>query len=186
MSSVHPSNDSSAECVHWFDQMGWKPAPFQLQSWQAQASRSQGLINAPTGSGKTYACLLPIVARYKNAPARVKGLRMLWITPIRALANEIEKSTLRAIEGLDSSLTVGIRTGDTASSARTKQLKSLPNILITTPESLHLLLCSKNVRAFFDQLEVVVADEWHELMGTKRGVQVELALSRLRNLSPSL
>jgi len=166
--------------------MGWKPASFQLQSWQAQASRSQGLINAPTGSGKTYACLLPVIARFKNSPTPVKGLRLLWITPIRALANEIEKSAKRAIQGFGSSLTVDIRTGDTASSARAKQLKSLPNILITTPESLHLLLCSKNVRDHFHQLEVVVADEWHELIGTKRGVQVELALSRLRNLSPAM
>jgi len=111
---------------------------------------------------------------------------MLWITPIRALAVEIEKSANRAIAGMHSALTTDIRTGDTGASRRAKQLKSLPNILITTPESLHLMLCSKNAGELFGQLEIIVADEWHELMGTKRGVQVELAMSRLKTLSPCL
>jgi ATP-dependent Lhr-like helicase len=166
--------------------MGWNAATFQLESWSAQERGEHGLINAPTGSGKTYAGLLPTIARYRNSNKKVNGLRLLWITPIRALATEIEKSASRAVVGFQSSLTVDIRTGDTGHSRRAKQLKSLPNILITTPESLHLMLCSKNAGELFGQLEVLVADEWHELMGTKRGVQVELALSRLKTLSPKL
>ena len=166
--------------------MGWNAAPFQIESWSAQERGEHGLINAPTGSGKTYAGLLPTIARHQNLKSPVTGLRLLWITPIRALAVEIEKSANRAISGLHSSLTTDIRTGDTGNTRRVQQLKKLPNILITTPESLHLMLCAKNAGELFGQLEVIVADEWHELMGTKRGVQVELALSRLKKLSPPL
>jgi ATP-dependent Lhr-like helicase len=186
VSSTHSLHESSTSSVHWFESMGWKPAAFQLESWIAQDSGEHGLINAPTGSGKTYAALMPIIARYSQEQKKIKGLRLLWITPIRALAVEIEKSANRAIQGMKSGLSTDIRTGDTAYSKRTKQLKSLPNILITTPESLHLMLCSRNAHEIFSQVEVIVADEWHELMGTKRGVQVELALSRLKSLSPEL
>jgi ATP-dependent Lhr-like helicase len=166
--------------------MGWTPAAFQLESWDAQARGEHGLINAPTGSGKTYAALLPTIAKHIRQTNDPRGLRVLWITPIRALATEIEKSATRAIQGMQSTLTVDIRTGDTGSAARTRQLKELPNILVTTPESLHLMLCSRQADAIFSNLELVVADEWHELMGTKRGVQVELALSRLKNKAPAM
>ena len=138
--------------------MGWEASQFQLESWRAQERGEHGLINAPTGSGKTYAGLLPTIARHVNTNKKIKGLRLLWITPIRALATEIEKSANRAIAGLQSSLNTDIRTGDTAPSRRAKQLKTLPNILITTPESLHLMLCSSNASELFGQLEVLVAD----------------------------
>jgi ATP-dependent Lhr-like helicase len=186
LSSTYSFTESSDACAQWFKTLGWKPAPFQRDSWMAQDNREHGLINAPTGSGKTYAALLPTIARHKGQQKKVSGLRLLWITPIRALAVEIEKSASRAIAGMHSVLTTDIRTGDTSHSRRAKQNKSLPNILITTPESLHLMLCSKNASELFRDLEVIVADEWHELMGTKRGVQVELALSRLKKLSPQL
>jgi len=186
LSSIHSLSESSTSCVHWFQSMGWNAASFQLESWSAQERGEHGLINAPTGSGKTYAGMLPTIAHYRNSNKKVNGLRLLWITPIRALAIEIEKSANRAIAGFQSSLTADIRTGDTSHSRRAQQLKSLPNILITTPESLHLMLCSKNAGEVFGQLDVIVADEWHELMGAKRGVQVELALSRLKTLSPKL
>jgi ATP-dependent Lhr-like helicase len=172
--------------MHWFQSMGWKASSFQLESWNAQEQGKHGLINAPTGSGKTYAALLPTISRHRNSKKKIKGLRLLWITPIRALAAEIEKSALRAISGMNCSMTVDTRTGDTGQARRARQMKSLPNILITTPESMHLLLCSKNASELFSELEVIVADEWHELMGTKRGVQVELALSRLKVLSPKI
>jgi ATP-dependent Lhr-like helicase len=172
--------------MEWFKSMNWTPANFQLESWKAQELGSHGLINAPTGTGKTYAALLPTIVKYRNQSKKISGLRLLWITPIRALASEIEKSSLRAIESFRSSLTVETRTGDTTGSARSRQLQHLPNILITTPESLHLMLCSRKAQEFFSTLEVLVADEWHELLGTKRGVQVELAISRLKSLSPEL
>jgi ATP-dependent Lhr-like helicase len=186
LSSTHSGNDSLNACHLWFESMGWSAAEYQLNSWEAQEKKQHGLINAPTGSGKTYAALLPIIARYSGKSKKTTGLRALWITPIRALAREIELSAERAIQGMNSSLTVGIRTGDTSAAARTKQLDRLPNILITTPESLHLMLCSNRAHPFFEHLELLVADEWHELIGTKRGVQLELAISRLRKYSPNL
>jgi ATP-dependent Lhr-like helicase len=186
LSSTHSGNDSLNACHSWFESMGWSAAEYQLSSWEAQQKKQHGLINAPTGSGKTYAALLPIIARYSGKSKKTTGLRALWITPIRALAREIELSAERAIQGMNSSLTVDIRTGDTSAAARTKQLERLPNILITTPESLHLMLCSNRAHQFFEHLELLVADEWHELIGTKRGVQLELAISRLRKHSPNL
>ncbi len=166
----------------WFNELGWRVATFQAQAWKAYAAGKSGIVNAPTGSGKTYSLLLPILASHNKK----KGLRAIWITPIRALAKEIFQSAERAIEGMELDWTVGVRTGDTKSAERAKQKKQLPNLLITTPESLHLLLASKDYPKTFKNLECVVVDEWHELMGTKRAVQMELALSRLRGMNPAL
>ena len=164
----------------WFNKLGWQPAKFQQEAWQAFADGYSGLVNAPTGSGKTYSLLLPIL----EAQPAPKGLQAIWITPIRALSKEIKQSAERAIEGLGAQWTVGVRTGDTTASERARQKKSMPNLLITTPESLHLLLASKGYPKTFKNLQVLVADEWHELLGSKRAVLLELALSRLRGLSP--
>lgn len=114
------------------------------------------------------------------------GLQAVWITPIRALTREIQTSAQRAIHDLGLQWEVGIRSGDTSSSDRQKQKRRPPEILITTPESLHLLLASKGYEKFFRHLQCVVTDEWHELMGSKRGVQMELALSRLKRIRPEL
>ncbi len=116
----------------------------------------------------------------------VKGLRCIWITPIRALAKEILQSAERASEGMDVGWTVGVRTGDTSTSERSKQKRQMPNLLITTPESLHLLLSNKSYADLFKNLESVIVDEWHDLMGSKRAVQMELGLSRLKALKPGL
>jgi ATP-dependent Lhr-like helicase len=166
----------------WFKTLGWQPDAFQKEAWQAFADGYSGLVNAPTGSGKTYSLLLPIL----ESNSKPKGLQAIWITPIRALAKEIHQSTLRAVEGLNLNWTVGVRTGDTTTSERARQKKSMPNLLITTPESLHLLLASKGYPKTFKNLQALVADEWHELMGSKRAVLLELALSRLRGLNPAL
>ncbi|MDX1427277.1 MAG: ligase-associated DNA damage response DEXH box helicase, partial [Salegentibacter mishustinae] len=115
-----------------------------------------------------------------------KGLKAIWITPLRALSVEIEHSAQRFADEIESGLTVGIRTGDTPQKVRTAQKKSMPDLLITTPESLQLLLSSKNYDKTFKNLSAVVVDEWHELLGTKRGVQMELALSRLKTVSKDL
>ena len=114
------------------------------------------------------------------------GLRAIWITPIRALSKEIELSATRVIEGLGLPWKVGVRSGDTSLKERAKQREKPPELLITTPESLHLLLATKGYDEFFKDLQVVIADEWHELMGSKRGVQVELGLSRLKRIVPKL
>ena len=176
---------------NWFTQQGWKPFPFQRKTWDAYLNGKNGLLNAPTGSGKTYALWVPIVLEYlKQNPnyktKHEKGLKAIWITPLRALSVEIAQAATRFAEETNSGLTVGIRTGDTSQKERAAQKKSMPDLLITTPESLHLLLSSKNYPKLFKNLNAIVADEWHELLGSKRGVQTELALSRLKTVSKNL
>jgi|JI6StandDraft_1071083.scaffolds.fasta_scaffold01352_8 ATP-dependent Lhr-like helicase len=170
----------------WMKSKSWTPQKFQIQSWEALSIGQDGIVNAPTGSGKTYSLLLPFLARFSENKKKVHGLQLVWLTPIRALAKEIRISAQRVIEDLELQITVGIRTGDTTAEERKSQKKEVPNILITTPESLHLMLCAKNYPAFFSSLQLIVADEWHDLMGTKRGVLVELALSRLKSVSAKL
>ena len=171
--------------------MGWTPFAFQVEAWQAYLEGFSGLVNAPTGSGKTYSLLMPFVLeflqQYPTAKAKKNaGLQVIWITPIRALSKEIEISAKRLIDGLDIGMTVGIRSGDTSPKERMLQKTKPPHLLITTPESLHLLLAQKSYREFFKELKVLIADEWHELMGSKRGVQLELAVSRLKSVAPGL
>ncbi len=173
----------------WFDHNGWNPFPFQEDTWTAYLNGKHGLVNAPTGSGKTYSLLIPILLegmRDQPGPGTQIGLQAIWITPIRALSKEIELSANRLIQFYGLPWKVGIRSGDTSTKERERQKKSPPEILITTPESLHLLLAQKGYSSFFKNLKAIVADEWHELMGSKRGVQVELALSRLKAIAPQL
>lgn len=175
----------------WFHQKDWKVFPFQKKTWKAFLGGKHGLLNAPTGSGKTYALWVPIVLQFiKDNPEykskKTKGLKAIWITPLRALSVEIQQSAQRFADELETGLTVGIRTGDTSQSERAKQKKSMPDLLITTPESLMLLLASKGYDKLFNKLTAVVVDEWHELLGSKRGVQMELGLSRLKSISPKL
>ncbi len=175
----------------WFRKQGWKPFPFQKKTWKAFLQGKNGLLNAPTGSGKTYALWFPIVLNYINQNPAYKtshstGLKAVWITPLRALSQEIRQSAERIIEDLELPLTVGIRTGDTSTNERTRQRKTMPDLLITTPESLQLLLATKGYNKMFRNCKAVVVDEWHELLGTKRGVQMELSLSRLKTISNGL
>ncbi|WP_422351853.1 ligase-associated DNA damage response DEXH box helicase [Flagellimonas sp.] len=175
----------------WFHQQGWKPFAFQKQSWEAFLDGKHGLLNAPTGSGKTYALWFPIVLDYirKNPNYRTKhkkGLKAIWITPLRALSQEIKQSAERITQDLGTQMTVGIRTGDTSAAERARQKKSMPDLLITTPESLQLLLSAKGYDKVFKNCAAVVVDEWHELLGSKRGVQMELGLSRLKTICNDL
>lgn len=175
--------------VFYYNQ-NWKPHPFQKQTWNAIQKGESGLLNAPTGYGKTFAIWFGILDYYynqtlKNNPKR-KGLHTLWITPLRALSKEIYLATNRVSEELDLDYRIELRTGDTSSSARQKQVKNSPEALITTPESVHLLLATKQWRKFFEHLEFIVVDEWHELIGSKRGVMMELAIQTLRTINPNL
>ena len=176
---------------NWFAQQDWKPFAFQKNTWKAFLQGKHGLLNAPTGSGKTYALWFPIVLEYiKNHPdykiKHKKGLKAIWITPLRALSHEIKQSAERVASDLGTSLTVGIRSGDTSTSERAKQKKIMPDLLITTPESLQLLLATKGYDQTFKNCSAIVVDEWHELLGTKRGVQTELGLSRLKTVAKGL
>jgi len=182
-------NFSSAQ--KWFKSKNWKPFPFQLKAWEAYAQGESGMVNAPTGCGKSYALCIPILLDLKQEIERsnktaLTGLKAIWISPIRALTKELRDTTIRAAEALDASITVGIRTGDTTPAERKKQKEKPPNILITTPESIHVLMASKGMSKFFGKLKIVVVDEWHELIGSKRGVQVELFLSHFKGLNPNL
>ncbi|MDN5216420.1 ligase-associated DNA damage response DEXH box helicase [Fulvivirgaceae bacterium BMA12] len=174
----------------WFREKGWQPFPFQEEAWESYLHDFHGLVNAPTGSGKTYSLAVPILLEFlQNHPAhhpKKPGLQAIWITPIRALAREIQISVQRACDAFDINWQVAIRTGDTSTAERARQKRNTPEFLITTPESMHLLLAQKDYENLFKNLKAVIADEWHELVGSKRGVQVELALSRFKTLCPKL
>lgn len=146
-----------------------------------------GIVNAPTGFGKTYSVFLAAVIDYINhnpdyTTKQNSGLQLLWISPLRALAKDIARAMQEALAELNIPWQVAIRNGDTASKERERQKRQMPEVLITTPESLHLLFASKNHYRFFETLKCVAVDEWHELLGSKRGVQVELSLAHLKTL----
>lgn len=168
----------------WFQSKNWRIFPFQKKAWKAYADGQSGLVNAPTGSGKTFSLMIP--ALLSGTKTRSKGVKWIWTTPIRALAKEIQQSAEKAIEEMELSWTIGVRTGDTSTAERARQKKSMPDFLITTPESLHLLLASKGYRDSFKNLEALIVDEWHELMGSKRAVQTELAISSLKTIKEDL
>lgn len=178
--------DSNLHKAHsWFKKRGILPFAFQEAAWEAYLAGRSGLVNAPTGSGKTFSLMVPIVLQGLQE-AKSPSLQALWITPIRALAKEIRKAGEEVIEGLGSTWEIAIRTGDTLTTDRKKQWEEPPQILITTPESIHLLLATRGYEDYFANLKVLIADEWHELMGSKRGVLMELALSRLKSVCPHL
>ena len=172
----------------WYRSRGWKPFAFQEEMLKVYFEGYSGLLNAPTGSGKTLAAGLPVLlyALLNPVQSKRKGIRALWITPIRALASEIESALRQAAaeSGLD--WRIENRTGDTTSADRARQKKSPPEFLITTPESMHVMLAQKGYPELFENIECVIVDEWHELLSTKRGVQMELALSRLRAVAPGM
>lgn len=170
----------------WFNTRGWDPFEYQLQTWEAYLAGNSGLLNAPTGSGKTYALWIPAVldviqsSRNKN---ELSGLKIIWITPLRALAKDLQSALQIFLDENELELVVEIRTGDTSSKQRDGQLRKPPFCLITTPESLHILFSQSRSKSFFSNVRCIVADEWHELLSTKRGVQTELAVARIRQLS---
>jgi ATP-dependent Lhr-like helicase len=173
------------QALAWFERQGWKPFAFQLEAWESVWKGESGMINAPTGSGKTYSLVIPILLD-DTVRKRGTGPSAIWITPIRALAKEIEYSAKKAIQGMGKDWRVGVRSGDTSSRERARQKEQPPDFLITTPESLHLLISQKGYDEYFASLRTIVVDEWHELMGSKRGVLMELALSRLKSMAPGL
>src|SRR6478672_4057570 len=171
----------------WFTDQGWHPFPFQRDVWQAALNGDSGLLHATTGSGKTYAVWFAALHRIlAKPPSRKAGLRVLWLTPMRALAADTARALEAPLPALLPGWSVGLRTGDTSSAERSRQSKSLPPALVTTPESLSLLLTKPDAQDVFNMLDTVIVDEWHELLGSKRGVQVQLALARLRRWNPAL
>lgn len=170
----------------WFIDQGWKAQVFQKKCWKAYKEGKNGMLHAPTGSGKTYALWGGILQEAIDQKEHPKGVQVLWITPLRALAVEIQQATQRITSDLQADLKINLRTGDTSQSERAKQKRKPSFGLVTTPESLHIMLSTKTHQQQFDHLKVIVVDEWHELLGSKRGVQIELALAYLRSFLPQL
>ncbi|MCZ8129674.1 MAG: ligase-associated DNA damage response DEXH box helicase [Steroidobacteraceae bacterium] len=182
-------SNGASRVERWFASRGWSVHPFQRETWALHAAGRAALVNAPTGSGKTLAAWLGPVIEALDEPGPVAaptGPRVLWITPLRALAADLRGHLQSAADALGLAWRVELRTGDTASSVRARQRAKPPHALVTTPESLSVLLSYAESGPWLAAVRTVVVDEWHELLGSKRGVQLELALARLRALSPGL
>ena len=178
--------------TNWLAEKERHPFLFQQQAWQQIINKESGLVNAPTGCGKTYSVYLGAIIDFINnhpdsyQTKKSNGLQLLWITPLRALAKDIGRAMEEVIFELGIKWNVGIRNGDTSINERAKQKRQMPEVLIITPESLHLLLAQKGYAQVFQSLKLIAVDEWHELLGSKRGVQVELAISRIVNCQWSI
>jgi ATP-dependent Lhr-like helicase len=184
-----------ARLEDWFARRGWTPFNFQREVWEAYRAGGSGLIHAGTGTGKTYAAWLGPLLEWMETHesdlrprrrAAAPPLRVLWLTPLRALAADTEAALRAPLAELGIPWSLERRTGDTSASVRDRQREKLPTALATTPESLSLLLSRPDARELFAELRLVVVDEWHELLGNKRGAQTELALARLRRFRPTL
>ncbi|WP_231731345.1 DEAD/DEAH box helicase [Lampropedia cohaerens] len=195
MSRSHAVTTAHAPLRSWFRAQGWQVAPFQREVWQRFLAGESGLLHTPTGSGKTLAAaggpLLEGLADQAAGAAvgskrRTPVLRLLWVTPLKALASDTQRALQTACAGIGLPWQVGLRTGD--ASARDKRLARTGRLdaLVITPESLALLLSHADTAEHFAQLQAVVVDEWHELLGSKRGVLLQLALARLRQWRPEL
>ncbi len=169
----------------WLKARGLTPFPFQEEVWNAMMEGKSGILNAPTGSGKTYALWLGALGRLWpeiEKKENLTGIQVLWITPLRSLSKDSQKSLQTAADELETGWKIELRNGDSSSSDKAKQKKKPPQCLVITPESIHILLSQKENSHWFSQVRVIVVDEWHDLLGSKRGVQVELAISRIAGL----
>ena len=207
------NNAGRARAERWLALRGWQPFPFQRKVWKAISQGRSGLLHVTTGAGKTLAVWLGALERFvplgqemqerdgledaANVPpvsqktAPKKGttgppLTVLWLTPMRALAADTLRALREPLPDFAPHWTSGLRTGDTPGGERTAQNRRLPTVLVTTPESLSLLLARADAPDTLRTVQLVVVDEWHELLGNKRGVQVQLALARLSGWNPQL
>ena len=157
---------------------GNTPFSFQDKTWESYSKGYSGMVIAPTGFGKTFSVFLAVLIDFMNTPkAYESGLKLLWVTPLRSLAKDLAKAMQQAIDELGLDWTVEVRNGDTDAKQKAKQSKSMPDVLLVTPESLHLLIAQKGRDKTFDSIKCIAVDEWHELLGSKRGVMIELALA---------
>lgn len=180
------------QVIKWLQTNKKKPFQFQKDAWQYFAEGYSGLVNAPTGFGKTYSLFLAAVIeelnresvteKGKKANRSKTGLKLIWITPLRSLAKDLARAMQEVCLELKLDWQIGVRNGDTSVNDKLKQKKQMPEVLIITPESIHLLLAQKGSSDTFDHLNAIIADEWHELIGSKRGVQTELAISRIKGI----
>ncbi|MGH2970542.1 MAG: DEAD/DEAH box helicase, partial [Gaiellaceae bacterium] len=164
----------------WFEREFSAPTPAQEKGWPAIATGGHVLIQAPTGSGKTLAAFLYAIDKLTPAPGA--GLRVLYVSPLKALNYDVERNLRGPLAGLQSQLRVAVRTGDTPQKERQAMLRDAPDILITTPESLFLLLTSQ-ARELLRSVDTVIVDEVHAIAGSKRGAHLALSLERLQSLA---
>ena len=172
--------------IEWLKSKGLKSFAFQEEVWQAMLDGKSGLLNAPTGSGKTYALWLGALAKLwpviEKPDKTETGIQVLWITPLRSLSKDSQKSLQLVADELEIGWKIELRNGDSSTTDKNRQKKKPPECLIVTPETIHILMSQKENAHWFSKIQVVVVDEWHDLLGSKRGVQTELALSRISTL----
>lgn len=172
----------------YFEQKAWKPFEFQIQTWKDYLNGKSGILNAPTGSGKTFALWFPPVLDYIRKhpdtwqkPQKI-GIQVIWVTPLRALAQDIHHAMQEVCDSIGLPWKVAVRNGDTDTKTRNQQKRNPPQCLVTTPETLQILLSQKDNTSIFQEVKCIIVDEWHELMGNKRGVQVQLALAYIQSI----
>lgn len=171
----------------WMTEKGMLAFSFQNEAWQRFSNGYSGMVVAPTGFGKTYSIFLAVIIDFFNHPENYKsGLKLIWVTPLRSLAKDLARAMQEAIDEIGLDWVVEVRNGDTDAKQKMRQTKNMPDILLVTPESLHLLLAQKEHQRIFKNLKCVAIDEWHELLSTKRGVMVELALADLKFENPKI
>jgi ATP-dependent Lhr-like helicase len=171
-----------SEISQWLFQKAIKPFAFQEEVWEAMQKGKSGLLNAPTGSGKTYALWLGALSAIWDHRHVKDKIQILWITPLRSLSKDTQKSLQNVADGLGLNWTIELRNGDISQADKNRQKRNRPQCLIITPESIHILFTQKSNDFWFGSIRLIVVDEWHDILGTKRGVQVELAISRIKNL----
>jgi ATP-dependent helicase Lhr and Lhr-like helicase len=177
---VDPLAVFSPKTRAWFEEAFGAPTPAQAMGWPAIANGKDTLIQAPTGSGKTLAAFLYGIDKLNSEPG--EGLRLIYVSPLKALNYDIERNLRGPLAGLQSELRIGVRTGDTPQKERAAMLRNPPDILITTPESLYLLLTSR-ARENLKGVRTLILDEVHAVAGTKRGAHLALSVERLRRLT---
>ncbi|MGN6627644.1 MAG: ligase-associated DNA damage response DEXH box helicase [Tepidisphaeraceae bacterium] len=192
--AVEPSPLPTLES--WFRSKGWAEFEFQRATWEAYLAGKSGLVHAPTGSGKTLAVFGGPVLERLREPRAMAGVklkrnetepfRIIWITPMRALASDTTHALQNVVKALGLNWSVELRTSDTTQTARRKQKERLPTVLVTTPESLSVLISYPDAAERLGGVRAAIVDEWHELLSTKRGVQAELGLAHLRRLTPGI
>lgn len=178
-----------AAVATFFAHRGWAPFDYQLRTCEAYRAGRSGIVNVPTGAGKTWSAWLGPLSMLVDqhlAGLPLDGLRVLYLSPLRAVVRDIDLALREPVDYLGLPISIETRTGDTSDAARVRQKKVPPNVLLTTPESLALMLSWDDAPQRFAQVECVILDEWHEMLGTKRGALIELLLTRLRAHSPTL
>jgi ATP-dependent Lhr-like helicase len=172
---------------HWMAEKGNEPFSFQYRTWEKYSRGYSGMVIAPTGFGKTFSVFIGVLIDYMNHPERYeKGLKLIWLSPLRSLAKDLAKAMNEVVEEIGLDWTIEVRNGDTPQKQRRQQERLMPDVLLTTPETLHLMFSQKKNSRWFKNVQCFAVDEWHELLGSKRGVLTELAIARVKDLSPKL